>query len=120
MRCFQVNQWRFPVVKGFLPPEGTKAPVVPGPQTGEIVFRPGGDQVIAHIESVAEKVLRHDRTNGMRTEILLIGVATAVPEIPGKGLHAAGLKFRSKNISCHKLLLKINLEAANLFNDKSK
>ncbi len=101
MRRFESDFRGHPGIEGLFPPTCAKAPAVTGLKSGELHVRPGRREVVALLERVFQKFLRHHRADGVNARITRPGVAIAIPEKPRHWFVAARLQIASQNISRH-------------------
>ena len=87
------------VLVGVQPAHRDHAPAVAGLQTGEIVFRARGAQVIADGSLMLEEFRGHDGADGMATQILRTGATAAVAVEAGQWIGAALFQRPPKHVS---------------------
>jgi len=76
---------------GLDPAKRTEAPEVAFFESGELIFRHGGNQIVALITGVFQKGCGHACTDRMLAPVSGAGAAVTVPKITGHRFSGAGL-----------------------------
>jgi tRNA-2-methylthio-N6-dimethylallyladenosine synthase len=85
-------------IKGFLPATGTKAPPVPLAESRKIIFRTGGEQIIAARLRELQEIVGHDRADRVHTGIPGAGATKTIAIETRARFVAAGLQWSAQNI----------------------
>ena len=89
VRSSQDYAGRLARLERFLPARRTQAPAIAGPQAGKAEFWQRRRQIIAAGFGKLEELSRHDRADGMTTDVFSTRIAASVSEEPRQGLHRA-------------------------------
>jgi len=98
VRGLKNDTWSHVVLVSLLPTRGAETPAAAGLETGESVLGHGGREVVAGEFGELKELGRQFHTNGVRTMILIIGVATTVAKESGHWIGAARLERTAQNI----------------------
>lgn len=98
VRGLKNDAWSHVVLVSLLPARGTETPAVSGFETGETVFRHRGGKVVASEFGELKELSCQFHTNGVRTMILIIGVATTIAKESRQRIGATRLERTAQNI----------------------
>ena len=98
VRGLKNDAWSHVVLVSLLPARGAETPAVSGFETGESVFRHRGGKVVASEFGELKELGCHFHTNGVRTMILIIGVATTIAKESRHRIGATRLERTAQNI----------------------
>ena len=98
VRGLKNDAWSHVVLVSLLPARGAETPAVSGFETGETVFGHWGRKVVAREFRELKELSCQFYTNGVRTMILIIGVATTIAKESRHRICAARLEWTTQNI----------------------
>ena len=101
MSRFESDFRGHPGIESLFPTTCAKAPAVTRLESRKLHVRPGRREVVALLERVFQKFLRHHRADGVNPRISWPSVAIAITEKPRHRFVAARLQIASQNISRH-------------------
>ena len=79
------------------------APAVAGDESGEVVLRHCGRQVVSNAGLVVEELPSHDRADGVAAMVAFICVTGAIAEEACDRIDSTRFEFRSENVRWHDL-----------------
>jgi hypothetical protein len=91
MGGFQDDRRRHPGIQSLRPSADTEAPTVSGGEAGKAELRMGCDQVVASRARELQKLRRHDRADGVQSDIARAGPTKAIAIESRSRLEAAAL-----------------------------
>ena len=99
-RGLKADEGSHSIVKGLLPSRGTDAPVVPGPQAGELKGRHRRGQVIALGLAVTQKGFGHDTADAVLAVVMGVCFTEPVAMPAGHRTASTDLQRLTQNIAC--------------------
>ena len=98
MCSFEEDGWGDARLVGLQPAGSAHTPAVVRFESGEAIFRPRGDEVIAAFVGEFEEFFSHLRADGVAAKILFVCIATAIAEKTCEWVERAGLKRSAENV----------------------